>query len=130
MTNVTPNDSWIPSDDRGKQVARVTLRGPKASSSQISSSNPSPLTRLSLPQTFELVGRDRSGNEVRYGFVLKQWFVYRGNQSKRYSDQLAWCNSLGYRMPRVRDLTNSVKTDNPPISGAAPSSSVNYYMVT
>ncbi|MCO6551304.1 MAG: hypothetical protein J6580_11605, partial [Gilliamella sp.] len=40
------------------------------------------------------------------------------------SDQLAWCNSLGYRMPRVRDLTNSNYNN----LGATPSSSVNYYM--
>ncbi|WP_176700374.1 hypothetical protein, partial [Gilliamella sp. Gris1-4] len=100
----------------------------RASSSQISSSNPGSLTRPSLPQTFELVGRDSNGNEVRYGFKLRQWFVHRGSQRASVSNQTSWCNSLGYRMPRVRDLTNAVRTDNPPISGAAPSSSVNYYM--
>ncbi|MWP30424.1 hypothetical protein, partial [Gilliamella sp. Pra-s54] len=92
---VAANESWIPSVDRGKRVARVKLSGPRASSSQINSSNPSPLTRPSLPQTFELVGRDRRGNEVRYGFVLKQWFVNRGSQRKYYTNQTAWCNSLG-----------------------------------
>ncbi|MWN31708.1 MULTISPECIES: hypothetical protein [unclassified Gilliamella] len=115
------NDAWI--RDKSKYVTRVTLHGPRASSSQISSGNPSRLTRPSLPQTFELVGRDRSGNEVRYGFVLKQWFVNRGNEEERYNDQLAWCNSLGYRMPRVRDLTNSNYNN----LGAAPSSSGSYY---
>ncbi|MWP29917.1 hypothetical protein, partial [Gilliamella sp. Pra-s54] len=124
---VAGNDSWIPSVDRGKLVARVMLRGPKADRSRISSSNPGRITVPSLPQTFELVGRGSNGNEVRYGFVLKQWFVNRGSQKKPYSDQSAWCNRLGYRMPRVRDLTNAVRTDNPAISGAAPSSSVNYY---
>ncbi|OCG38782.1 hypothetical protein A9G31_01395 [Gilliamella sp. Gris1-4] len=118
-------DNWI--TDKSKNVARVTLRGPRASSSQISSSSPGSLARPVLPQTFELVGRDSNGNEVRYGFVLRQWFVNQGNQSKRYSDQSAWCNSLGYRLSRVSDLTNAVKTDNLPISGAAPSSSDNYY---
>ncbi|OCG38982.1 hypothetical protein A9G25_00405 [Gilliamella sp. Bif1-4] len=98
-------DEWI--TDKSKYVTRVTLHGPRASSGQINSSNPSSLTRPSLPQTFELVGRDRSGNEVRYGFVLRQWFVNRGTQYQLHSDHLAWCNSLGYRMPRVRDLTNS-----------------------
>ncbi|OCG65511.1 hypothetical protein A9G39_08930 [Gilliamella sp. Imp1-6] len=99
-------DRWI--RDKSKNVTRVTLRGPRASSSQISSSNPGSLTRPSLPQTFELVGRDSNGNEVRYGFKLRQWFVNRGLQTASASNQTAWCNSLGYRMPRVRDLTNAV----------------------
>ncbi|MFQ0999824.1 hypothetical protein ACGH6T_10040, partial [Gilliamella sp. BG6] len=102
--NTIPADEWI--TDKSKNVTRVTLNGPKADSTQINSDNPSSLTRPSLPQTFELVGRDRSGNEVRYGFVLRQWFVNRGGQWKTYSDQLAWCNSLGYRPPQVRNLTN------------------------
>jgi hypothetical protein len=120
--NTIPADRWI--TDKSKNVTRVTLHGPRASSGQINSSNPSSLTRPSLPQTFELVGRDRSGNEVRYGFVLRQWFVSRGAQFGFYSDQLAWCNSLGYRMPRVRDLTNSNRNN----LGATPSSSDNNYM--
>ncbi|OCG36146.1 hypothetical protein [Gilliamella sp. Gris1-4] len=115
-------DEWI--RDKSKNVTRVTLTGPRASSSQISSSNPGSLTRPSLPQTFELVGRDSNGNEVRYGFKLRQWFVNRDNQLKIYSNQLAWCNSLGYRMPQVRDLVNSNYSN----SGAAPRSSVNAYM--
>ncbi|MWN31871.1 MULTISPECIES: hypothetical protein [unclassified Gilliamella] len=121
---VAANDSWIPRVDRGKRVARVKLSGPRASSSQISSSNPSSLTRPSLPQTFELVGRGSNGNEVRYGFVLKQWFVNRGNNRTNASNQLAWCRSLGYRLSKVRDLTNSNYNN----LGAAPSSSGNIYM--
>ncbi|OCG34074.1 hypothetical protein A9G31_11210 [Gilliamella sp. Gris1-4] len=108
VTSVAANDSWIPGVDRGKVVARVTLSGPRADSTQLNSSNPSPLTSPSLPQDFELVGSDGRGNEVRYGFVLRQWFVNRGLQTASASNQTAWCNSLGYRMPRVRDLTNAV----------------------
>ncbi|MCO6540580.1 MAG: hypothetical protein J6569_10695, partial [Gilliamella sp.] len=119
--SIVQYDSWI--RDKSKNVTRVTLNGPEARS-QWSNSNPSQITVPSLPQTFELIGRDRSGNEVRYGFELRQWFVNRGGQLKTYSDQLAWCNSLGYRMPRVRDLTNSNYNN----LGATPSSSVNYYM--
>ncbi|MWN32966.1 MULTISPECIES: hypothetical protein, partial [unclassified Gilliamella] len=63
--NTVQADEWI--RDKSKNVARVTLHGPRASSSQISSSRPSSLTRPSLPQTFELVGRGSNGNEVRYG---------------------------------------------------------------
>ncbi|SCC33311.1 hypothetical protein GA0061081_12024, partial [Gilliamella bombicola] len=57
---------------------RVTLHGPRSNRAQMRSGNPSPLDVPSLPQRFELVGRDSRGNEVRYGFVLKQWFVNRG----------------------------------------------------
>jgi hypothetical protein len=129
VTNVAPYDGWIPFENWGKVVARVTLTGPEARNQQ-NNPNPIRITVPRLPQTFELVGRDiNTGDEiVKYGFSLKQWFVNRpGNQYEPYSDQLAWCNSLGYRMPRVRDLTNAVRTDNPPISGATPLSSKNNY---
>ncbi|OCG58915.1 hypothetical protein A9G37_05950 [Gilliamella sp. GillExp13] len=58
-------DRWI--RNKSKYVTRVTLHGPKADSAQISSSLPSSLARPSFPQAFELVVRDRSGNEVKYG---------------------------------------------------------------
>ncbi|SCB98342.1 hypothetical protein GA0061081_103139 [Gilliamella bombicola] len=106
---------------------KVTLHGPRASSAQINSDSPSSLIVPSLPQKFELVGRDSSGNEVRYGFVLKQWFVHRGNKRDTWSNQSTWCSRLGYRVPRVSDLTNSVRTGSSPISGALPHSSGNYY---
>ncbi|NUF28323.1 hypothetical protein [Gilliamella sp. ESL0254] len=105
---------------------KVTLHGPRASSAQINSDSPSPLDVPSLPQKFELVGRDSSGNEVRYGFVLKQWFVHRSRRDTQ-SNQSTWCSRLGYRVPRVSDLTNSVRTGSSPISGALPHSSGNYY---
>ncbi|MCO6539297.1 MAG: hypothetical protein J6569_04085 [Gilliamella sp.] len=100
----TNEDKWI--RDKSKNVTRVTLNGPEARS-QWSNSNPSQITVPSLPQTFELIGRDRSGNEVRYGFELRQWFVNRGGQGASLSNQTTWCNSLGYRIPRIRDLTNA-----------------------
>ena len=108
---------------------RVTLTGPYATPSQHSSANPGPLSTISLPQTFELVGRDSRGNAVvKYGFTLKQWFVNRGSVKANYSNTLSWCNSIGYRLPSVRDLTNAVRTGSSPISGATPSSSDNIYM--
>ncbi|WP_176700325.1 hypothetical protein, partial [Gilliamella sp. Gris1-4] len=129
---VTANETWIPSVDRGKRVTRVTLRGPRASRSQISSS-PGRITRPVLPQDFELVGRDRSGNGVRYGFKLRQWFVHRSNNGASASNQTAWCRSLGYRMPRVSDLTNATcsgwnsGSDCQGAVGATPSSGNNVY---
>ncbi|NUF26720.1 hypothetical protein [Gilliamella sp. ESL0254] len=126
------NDAWI--RNKSRNVTRVTLNGPRASSSQINSNYPSSLRRPSLPQTFELVGRDRSGNEVKYGFVLRQWFVNRDVQMAHVSNQATWCNSLGYRMPRVSDLTNAkCGVDNSwfpcvnGIDGASPSSDGYYY---
>ncbi|MWN05254.1 hypothetical protein [Gilliamella sp. Pas-s95] len=107
VTSVAANDRWIPSADRGKVVARVKLSGPRADDTQKNSSNPSPLDVPSLPQTFELVGRDGRGNEVRYGFVIKRWFVSRGFSTVSYSIQSTWCRSLGYRLPRVGELSNS-----------------------
>ena len=73
------------------------------------SDNPGQIARLSLPQVFELVGRDSSGNAVlKYGFVLKQWFVNRGNYESTHSSIESWCNKIGgYRVPKVSDLTNA-----------------------
>ncbi|MFQ0999564.1 hypothetical protein [Gilliamella sp. BG6] len=137
VTNVVANnDYWIPWEDKGdwgQVVARVKLTGPEARN-QWDNPNPSLITKPQLPQTFELVGRDIYGVEVvKYGFVLRQWFVNRGDRLKTYSDHLAWCNSLGYRMPRVRDLTNAVCPGLGSGSwcqglvGATPSSSGNHY---
>ncbi len=109
---------------------RVTLMGPYATSSQHSSSSPGRVSTPSLPQTFELVGRDNNDNPViKYGFTLKQWFVHRGNVAEtNYSRVLSWCNSLGYQMPRVKDLSNAVRASDGIISGATPPAPHNAYM--
>ncbi|MCX8675985.1 hypothetical protein J3U16_11870, partial [Gilliamella sp. B3023] len=135
--------SWSPVSQGGITVTmsnptatsvRVTLTGPYATQSQQKSSSPDRLSTLSLPQTFELVGRATNGTSVvKYGFTLKQWFVGRGSWYGAYSDALSWCNSLGYRVPRVRDLTNaSCRGSNTGNKcrgsvGATPSSPGNYY---
>ncbi|OTQ41967.1 hypothetical protein, partial [Gilliamella apis] len=86
---------------------RVTLTGPVVTRSQWNSVNPGRIARPSLPQVFELVGRDSSGNAVvKYGFELKQWFINRGN--KRAWGNGDWCTSIGgYRNVKVQDLTNA-----------------------
>ncbi|OTQ66669.1 hypothetical protein [Gilliamella apis] len=85
-------------------MVRVTLTGPFAPSSQWQVQYPS-VGRPSLPQVFELVGRDSSGNAVlKYGFELKQWFVVGGGGSHSFVS--SWCNNIGYRLPKVKDLTN------------------------
>ena len=125
VTSVTPSDSWIFASERTK-VARVKLSGPRASSSQIQSANPSLLTSPPLPQTFELVGRGSSGNLViKYGFMLKQWFVNRGDKQASESDQISWCSRLrGYRLPKVKEL---VKFGCTSVSGMPCSSSDDHY---
>ncbi|MCX8583421.1 hypothetical protein J3T94_05210, partial [Gilliamella sp. B3372] len=67
---------------------------------------------------------------VKYGFTLKQWFVNRGSKLDNYSNTVSWCNSLGYRVPKVKDLTNASRDwyYNPISIGASPSSSSRYYM--
>jgi hypothetical protein len=113
---------------------RATLVGPVASSSQISSSSPGNIPRPLLPATFELVGRDSGGVVITYGFELKQWFVNRGDIDADYTTQNSWCSSIGYSLPRVRDLTNAVCTGPNWHSGcldsvgATPSSPDNCFM--
>ena len=104
---------------------RVTLIGPYATKSRQNSSSPGHISKPTLPQTFELVGRDNRGNPVvKYGFTLKQWFVNRGFKKDNASNALSWCNSLGYRMPMIKDLTNAYYNH----LGATPSSPGNHYM--
>ncbi|MCO6539692.1 MAG: hypothetical protein J6569_06115 [Gilliamella sp.] len=116
-----------------KVVTRVKLTGPAASDSQKESDSPGLISVPNLPQVFELEGRDSSGNVVvKYGFKLKQWFVARGNKLGTFSEQESWCNSIGYRLPRISDLTNAKCgiDDSFPcvedINGATPLSIGNY----
>ena len=112
---------------------KVTLTGPDATRSQAKSNNPVGIDRPSLPQVFELVGRDSSGNAVvKYGFKLKQWFIERRNTENNYYSISSWCNNIGYRLPKVKDLTNAKNPYCPEGrdcqgAGAEPRSSSNSY---
>ncbi|OCG08779.1 hypothetical protein A9G13_01580 [Gilliamella sp. wkB178] len=102
--------TMTPSPDNANNI-RVTLTGPLATASQQSSATPGRIARPTLPQTFVIVGKDSSNNEVvRYGFVLKRWFVNRGDKKDNLANTSSWCRSLGggYRLPQVKDLTNAV----------------------
>ncbi|WP_165596321.1 hypothetical protein [Gilliamella apis] len=104
-------------------LVRVTLNGPVATPQQWRVDNPGwageKIIAPSLPQTFELVGKgkDSHNNDIvlKYGFVLKQWFVNRGNITAAASRQGSWCLNLGlglgYRLPRLRELTNAGCSD-------------------
>ena len=119
---------------------RVTLTGPIATPSQLNSEyGGGGVDRPSLPQVFELVGRDSSGNAVvKYGFELKRWFVNRGTSRNNYNNIRFWCGSSPrYHLPRVRDLTNAIcggsgtlcieESTNQPVKGATPSSPGNSF---
>ena len=111
---------------------RVTLTGPVAKPSQWSMDNPGNIDSPSLPQVFELVGRDSPGGDVivKYGFVLKQWFVNRGLKEFDYSSSSSWCTNIGYRLPKVKDLTNATCRGGYNCQGAVgatPSSPNNFY---
>ncbi|MCX8678697.1 hypothetical protein J3U22_03675, partial [Gilliamella sp. B2865] len=136
--------SWSPVSQGGITVTmsnstatsvRVTLTGPYATQSQINSSSPSRVSTPSLPQTFELVGRDTNGTPVvKYGFTLKQWFVNRDSKRDFYPNTLSWCNSIGYQVPKVKDLTNASCRGSQSGAhcqgsvGATPSALHNFYM--
>ncbi|PXZ06182.1 hypothetical protein [Gilliamella apicola] len=113
---------------------RVTLTGPAVTDdSQRNSDNPTRIDRLSLPQVFELVGRDSPGGRgnviVKYGFVLKQWFVNRGTSFYTNSSTTSWCRKIGdYRLPEIKDLTNAIcRYGSNTCKGATPSSSSAHY---
>ncbi|WP_131798789.1 hypothetical protein [Gilliamella apicola] len=128
--------SWAPVSHEGitatmtnstSTSVRVTLTGPVAPSSQWGTNNPGRIGRPSLPQVFELVGRDSSGNAVvKYGFELKKWFVNSGNYNKNHSSATSWCNNIGYHTPKVRDLTNVNCPDYAGCQSATPSSPDGY----
>ncbi|OCG04032.1 hypothetical protein A9G15_02665 [Gilliamella apis] len=116
--------------DSTSTSVKVTLTGPVATESQWESENPGRIDRPSLPQVFELVGRDSHGNAViKYGFKLKQWFVNRGNKNTYiYSSTSSWCSNIGgYRLPKVKDLTNALYLVSGSTIGATPSSPDNDY---
>ncbi|NUF48883.1 hypothetical protein [Gilliamella sp. ESL0250] len=115
---ITRMESWVHNRDwilnkNPFSYARVTLTGPDANA-QWGNPHPSRIPVPRLPQTFELVGKDSNGEEVvKYGFVLQKWFVHRewrGEASyiRDYSEAVAWCGGLGYRVPQVKELTNAV----------------------
>ncbi|OCG41784.1 hypothetical protein [Gilliamella sp. Bif1-4] len=102
-------DWWESGISNEEKVTRVMLTGPKASDAQKQTDSPDPIPKPNLPQVFELEGKDSNKNVVvKYGFVLQKWFVHRGDSMNTYFNQTSWCNSVGYRVPQVRDLTNAV----------------------
>ncbi|OCG01133.1 hypothetical protein [Gilliamella sp. wkB112] len=97
----------------GASSVRVTLTGPVATEAQSNSNSPNRLSAISLPQTFELVGYDSNHRAVvKYGFVLKQWFVIREEKLANFEVQSSWCASIGnYRIPKIKELTNATCED-------------------
>ncbi|OCG74922.1 hypothetical protein A9G44_07880 [Gilliamella sp. Occ4-3] len=134
VRRISAKDTWFPSNNRTQTVTRVTLTGPKASAAQKGKAKPGQINKPNLPEVFKLEGKDSNGNViVRYGFELKKWFVNRGNKKDTASNQASWCDSLGYRLVQVKDLTNAVCSGVNSSSycrgavGATPSSVANHY---
>ncbi len=101
--------TMTPSPDDAFNI-RVTLTGPVATKAQQNSASPGSIATPSLPQTFEIVGYDSNNTAVlKYGFVLKQWFILRGfSKGVSFANQNSWCSAMiGYRMPKIKDLTNA-----------------------
>ncbi|MWN06763.1 hypothetical protein [Gilliamella sp. Pas-s95] len=89
VTRMTANDSWLPNGS--ELVTRVTL----TSNPYPSSSSDTP----SLPQVFELEGKDRSGNTVvKYGFKIRVWSIPRSS-TVQLNHLRSYCSNLGYRVP-------------------------------
>ena len=130
----------ITKSSKSRTSATVTLKGPAITdNSQKDPNNPSPIDRPSLPQAFEIVGKIKeygreTGVVVKYGFVLKQWFVSREMYGSNPNIS-SWCTKIGYRMPKVKDLTNAAckgyNAGTPYYCegsvGATPSAPNNYY---
>ena len=107
------------------ETVRVTLTGPVAKPEQLVVNPSKQVDKPTLPQTFELVGRDNSGQAVvKYGFELKQWFFNGGEKGFGFSTIGQVCNGNGYRYPIFADLTNAVSGSS---IGATPSSPGNHY---
>ena len=115
-------------------MVRVTLKGPSATPEQWKADEPGSVDKPDLPQTFELVGRyDENGPViVKYGFVLQQWLVNRGDMKTKHGRAAKWCENIGYRQPKVKDLTNAFcRPDYPGCrgsKGASPESDDNYFV--
>ena len=111
--------------DSTSTSVRVTLTGPAVTDyNQWISDNPDRVGRPSLPQVFELVGRDSSGNAVvKYRFMLRKWFVNRGSYGGTYSNTNSWCSRIGgYGVPKVKNLTNANCHSTPRCQSATPTS--------
>lgn len=97
---VTHNDITATMTSISDTSVRVTLTGPTKNTAKTS--------LISLPQIFELVGKDSSGNSViKYGFQLNQWFVTLNQERINYRRTESLCGDLGYRIPQIKDLTNA-----------------------
>ncbi|NUF49863.1 hypothetical protein [Gilliamella sp. ESL0250] len=137
-------DGWF---DGPEDVLRVTITGPRLDDSEVDENGnyldigqkptyPGLIYKPNLPQTFELVGKDSEGNGVvTYGFVLQKWFLVRDIWDIESAPTHAeWCDGLGYRLPKVKDLTNAVcrgynssQCRGAGAIGATPSSTGNHY---
>ncbi len=80
------------------ELAAITLLGPKSDED---------VSQLKfIPTTFTLYS-DKEKTNVIYKFTLKQWFIVNSSPAKSYSDAKNYCESLGYRLASIAELTNA-----------------------
>lgn len=94
-----------PSDVTATSV-RYTLTGPFATDDEQISHSPGPLGLPILPATFELVGKTGGTTVVRYGFIIKKWYIVHGKDWVQ-DEHVEWCDLVGYTLASVADLTNA-----------------------
>lgn len=94
------------SDDR-KVIAKITLHGPNSSTT--------PPQNTFIPTTFTIF-TDNSKKTKLYTFKIAKWFIVKPNSNDNnkgvvYPEAKEYCNSIGYKLPRISDLTNGNAPD-------------------
>lgn len=114
MTYTTePSDSKLrlditPVSDNKKVIAKITLHGPNSSTIL-------PQDTF-VPTTFTIF-TDQSKKTKLYTFKIAQWFIVKPNSNDNkkgviYSEAKNYCESIGYRLPLIGDLTNANAPDS------------------
>jgi hypothetical protein len=75
--------------------ATITLLGPKAGQ---------PNTSFS-PTTF-IIYADQAQTKPIYSFTINKWFILLEDGKRTFKESREYCESIGYRLPTVPELTN------------------------
>lgn len=114
MTYTTePSDSKLrlaitPFSENKKVIAKITLHGPN--------SNTILPQDTFIPTTFTIF-TDQSKKTKLYTFKIAQWFIVKPNSNNNkkgviYSEAKDYCESIGYKLPLIGDLTNANAPDS------------------
>ena len=89
-------------------TATITLLGPNSSTT--------PPQNTFIPTTFTIF-TDQSKKTKLYTFKIAQWFIVKPNSNDNkkgviYSEAKDYCESIGYKLPLIGDLTNANAPDS------------------